>query len=61
MMCYKDRTFCPFYKICAKGSRCHSALTEQVHKDAIKWWGTDEPPIMQYVSPLEVCYVPKTV
>lgn len=30
MLCYKDKTFCPFYKECAKGEGCSRALTQEV-------------------------------
>jgi hypothetical protein len=28
MLCYKDRTFCPFWKECLNGNNCPDALTE---------------------------------
>jgi len=33
VMCYKDRTFCPFSK-CEKFGTCDRALTEEVGKEA---------------------------
>lgn len=32
MMCYRDRTYCPFHTTCA--NPCERALTKQVEKDA---------------------------
>ena len=29
-MCYRDMTFCPFYKDCAKQSDCHRPYTPEV-------------------------------
>lgn len=48
MMCYRDRTFCPFHLTCAQGNTCDRALTEQVVADAIEWWGGKKAPIAQY-------------
>ena len=30
MMCFRDMTFCGFYKECKDGEECHRALTEEV-------------------------------
>lgn len=45
MMCYRDMTFCTFYKTCAKAKRCHRPLTPQVKAQAANWWGSDDAPI----------------
>ena len=37
MMCYRDMTFCEFYKECSEGGSCHRALTEEVIKKAETW------------------------
>lgn len=37
MMCFRDMTFCEFYKDCAKANECHRPLTPKVKKDAEKW------------------------
>lgn len=52
MMCYKDRTFCPFYNECDKGKTCGRALTPKVWKEAKIWWGNenDIPPINVYTN-----------
>lgn len=34
MICYKDTTFCPYYKKCAKQLECSRPLTDKVKKDA---------------------------
>jgi len=39
MICYKDMTFCKYYKECGIGHDCHRALTEEVREGADKWWG----------------------
>ena len=35
MLCYKDKTFCPYYYKCVYGSNCNRALTAQVQERAI--------------------------
>lgn len=37
MLCYKDKTWCPFWKTCADGKTCPDALTPQVKQDAEAW------------------------
>lgn len=34
MLCYKDKTFCSFYKECKVGKKCHRALTDEVLEKA---------------------------
>lgn len=29
MLCYRDRTFCRYYKDCSDGNSCLSALTQE--------------------------------
>lgn len=48
MICYKDKTFCPYYKDCLDGTICAIALTEKVIEDAKKWWGGEGAPIAQF-------------
>lgn len=36
MVCYKDITFCSYYRKCLKGFGCFRSLTKAVEKDAIK-------------------------
>ena len=49
MICYRDKTFCPFYLECIDGKDCTAALTLKVEEDAKKWWGKDNPPISVYL------------
>lgn len=42
MICFRDTTFC--IAKCAN-HLCQSKLTEQVQKDAVKWWGSEKAPI----------------
>lgn len=40
MMCYRDRTYCDFYRDCADGGSCSRALTpgvQQMAEDAEMW------------------------
>lgn len=48
MICYKDKTFCPYWQLCKIGYKCELALTEKVKQDAAKWWGGDNAPIAVY-------------
>ncbi len=48
MICYLDRTFCPFWMNCQDGDECHRALTKEVEDGAKEWWGRDHPPICIY-------------
>ena len=43
MICYGDRTWCPFWETCK--DKCERALTAEVKADAEKWWGESNPPI----------------
>lgn len=45
MICYKDKTFCPFYETCDKQNDCSRPLTPQVKAAAVKWWGSDAAPV----------------
>ena len=52
-LCYKDKSFCPFYTDCAwaqPGSPdpCDRALTPEVREAARKWWGEDGAPIAEW-------------
>ncbi|GAG05049.1 unnamed protein product [marine sediment metagenome] len=58
MMCYKDRTFCPFTE-CTDSDKCRVALTQQVKADAARWWGSDDAPIATYLEKPE-CYTNAT-
>ena len=54
MLCFRDRTYCPFSD-CALFDDCPTAATPQVVADAREWWGSDDAPICVYCEPLE-CY-----
>jgi len=30
MICYRDRTFCPFWKDCKNGKKCGRAMTKEI-------------------------------
>jgi len=51
MICYKDKTFCPFHEECRYGIICADALTEAVLRAAKEWWGnaSGDPPISKYI------------
>ena len=52
MLCYRDRTFCPFYEDCTRASECDRPLTDKVKDAAKAWWDgcEGEPPIATYVE-----------
>ena len=52
MICYRDRCFCPFWRVCRKGKVCDRALTVKVTNSAIK----AGLPIQQY-SNFPDCFV----
>lgn len=56
MICYKDRTWCPFYPFCKKGYNCDRACRQNVIDDAEKWWGGPGAPIATYAEFPE-CFV----
>jgi hypothetical protein len=46
MMCYKDMTFCTYYKDCYLKASCPRPLTPEVQAGADEWWediGGDAP------------------
>lgn len=50
MMCYRDRTYCTYWKDCKLGSECKRALTSEVQESAEKWWGGPDAPICFYAD-----------
>ena len=50
MLCYHDKTWCPFYKECGQGDGCSRALTDEVKEDASKCWNGRGLPIMEFAS-----------
>lgn len=55
MLCYKDMTFCQ-YEECKKYKKCYRAMTEDVKKAAIDWWGDGEERICYFAEKPE-CFV----
>jgi len=55
MICYRDTTFCTFWKDCKDGNDCTRALTEEVKEQAARWWKDWNlpeigPPICQFAA-----------
>lgn len=50
MICYKDRTFCPYYPICKHGYTCDRAYTDKVRAAAEAWWGKEGAPVAVYAE-----------
>ena len=48
MICYRDKTFCPYHEECIKGKKCLDALTEKVKEAAERWM--KDAPIAQFAS-----------
>jgi len=48
MLCYKDMTFCTFWKECKDNKKCGRALTDKIKEDAEKWM--KNAPICAYVD-----------
>lgn len=36
-MCYRDRTYCPFWESCVEGKECPRALTSEIIEGANKF------------------------
>lgn len=49
MLCYKDKTFCPF-TACREFATCDRAYTDAVREDAVRWWGSGDAPIALWSS-----------
>ena len=58
MICFRDMTFCDFYKKCKKSSNCERPLTDKVVKEANNWM--KNAPICRYAEKPE-CYEEKDV
>jgi len=50
MMCFRDMTFCPFWRDCTAVGECSRPLTDEVVAAARRWWGKDGAPIAQFVE-----------
>lgn len=49
MICFMDRTFCPFGD-CALSATCSTYLSDGVKAGAKAWWGGDDAPIAVFVD-----------
>jgi hypothetical protein len=38
MICYRDKTFCTYYRDCIHGNGCGCALTREIWDSAQDWW-----------------------
>lgn len=47
-MCYKDKTFCDFWRTCFTGNQCDRALTPKVLRRAEEWMPNS--PISRYTD-----------
>ena len=56
-MGYKDKTWCTFNTCARHGRNCDRALTDDVKREAKRWWGGDDFPISIYMEPPE-CFKP---
>jgi hypothetical protein len=50
-----DKTWCKARQ-CAAWDTCDRAATPAVLKDAERWWGRENPPIMFYSDPPDYCF-----
>jgi hypothetical protein len=51
MICYKDMTFCDYYKDCQDGDTCFRALTPEIRKRGKEWsetFGAEEELICRF-------------
>lgn len=48
MISFMDKTFCPFWRDCITGTICARALTPEIEKSAVGWWGSEHAPISKY-------------
>lgn len=58
MIAYKDKTWCTEKTCISFGNGCSRALTEEVKKDAEKWWGKPGAPVYT-LSERPDCYLTK--
>ena len=50
MVCFRDMTFCSYYKKCKNGNCCDRSLTDEVRENAKKWWNSDNAPIAIFME-----------
>jgi hypothetical protein len=48
MLCFRDKTFCPYWESCINGKTCDRAITPEVIADGVKWWKSDDFPMAMY-------------
>ena len=53
-LCYKDKTFCPFWALCKQGHDCSRACTEQTVREAEEFG----LPIAVYSEFPDGCFIP---
>ena len=58
MICFRDMTFCDYWRDCKNAPDCHRPLTDKVLADARVWWGKDGAPIAVYTEKPK-CHEPK--
>ena len=54
MLCYRDMTFCDFWRTCLNAEGCSRKLTEKARMAAAEM----NIPLCTYVSPPKECYLP---
>jgi len=59
MICYRDTTFCRYYRDCALAETCHRPLTPEVRAAAEEWWGEPGAPIAEFAEQ-PGCHVAKS-
>ena len=50
MICYRDMTFCTYYKDCMEAGHCDRPLTPEIRIEADAWWGQAGAPIAVYAE-----------
>lgn len=58
MMCFRDKTFCPFNR-CEDFKICKDAYTKEVKEAAEKWWGNKNAPVALWAEHPK-CYQGRT-
>lgn len=58
MICFRDMTFCDYWRDCKHAPDCHRPLTDEVLYAARAWWGKDGAPIAVFTTKPK-CHEPK--
>lgn len=58
MMCFRDMTFCTYWKDCRYSETCGRKFDKEQEAAAKKWWGGDNPPICTFIGRPR-CFVEK--